>query len=1049
MGVESLSTQHLDLLQRAEFDPRPVPADLSLTAGPVDGRRLTRIVTIGRVEKGHPLTNPSIPQVPHEDVLVGLHGYNVPLAFLVQGSPVGVAIHLGTWQPKNQAVNVTDTDAALGSALRALYPAVEFAPADPKLEPWSCAGLGLGIPTLKPPGTLDRALPLDRLIRALSGADWAMLVLAEPVPESVVTDMRKRVINLSRLAQAEAQNAGRPSPLAQHYTELLSLSLKHLTQGQTGGAWRTAVYLLADEATYTRLASVWRSIFNGDDSALEPLRAWAFPEVMRWAVKWAMPDAIGDLFHPYRYQSLLTSVQLAAYVHLPMLETPGFRVNAAPNFDSVPPRMPEGATLPLGTVLHGDRSTQSMYSTSLKSLTRHIFIAGVTGSGKTNTIFHLLKQAAALDIPFLVIEPAKTEYRVLLKDRDLAPRLRVFTLGNEMVSPFRLNPFEVLPGTPVSVHLDLLRSVFAASFGMWTPLPQILEQCLHRVYTERGWDLTTDTNPRLDSGSDRADAFPTLSDLVGTVDQVTRELGYEEKITDDMRASLHTRLNSLRTGGKGRMLDVQRSLPMEAFLQHPTIFELEGMGDDDDKAFMMGLLLIRLIEYRRAAGLVDGLQHVLVIEEAHRLLTNVASHGPQEEANPRGKAVETFANLLSEIRAYGQGVIVTDQVPVKLAPDVIKNTNLKIAHRVAAVDDRTVLAGAMAMEERQAHALATLLVGQAAVFSEGDDAPVLIQIPQVKGETGQRPPRDSDVKEQMDALRASPGYESFFLPLPIYAQLGLQAGQADDLARQIVEDQAFQRTFVRLVASTVADTDALDRMWGELMPVVQAKRPANLSEQQLMCALAARASQWFTRHVGSQAGWTYSAIAGLADVLVRMLLARATGNDLAAVRAEFQQLALQLYACLHPPFPGCERLCRSENGGYTCLHRYSAADLINVGAYSAAWEQAVQSDEAGGDDHLYETWQVCQAAGYLLSEFWHEDMEPDIEARVTRSAVQACLCFGQQMMMRTHADKHPRFVRSEIDRLIEEEYDEQGPSSNSGTATQGATATAPATTNET
>src|SRR5205814_269464 len=130
----------------------------------------------------------------------------------------------------------------------------------------------------------------------------------------------------------------------------------------------------------------------------------------------------------------------------------------------------------------------------------------------------------------------------------------------------------------------------------------------------------------------------------------------------DMRGALLTRINGLRAGGKGRMLDVQRSLPMDALLKHPTVLELEGMGDDDDKAFVMGLLLIRLYEHRRAGGEVAGLQHLLVIEEAHRLLTNVGPRSSQEEADPRGKAVETFANLLSEIRAYGQGVIVADQI---------------------------------------------------------------------------------------------------------------------------------------------------------------------------------------------------------------------------------------------------------------------------------------------------------------------------------------------------------------------------------------------------
>lgn len=432
-----------------------------------------------------------------------------------------------------------------------------------------------------------------------------------------------------------------------------------------------------DADSYYPLVSAWRGIFSGSESLPEPVRVWGSGDAGRLATSWAMPDAPGapgpgHYQHPLQYQTLLTSPQLAAYVHLPQLETSGFAINLVPSFDAVPPSVEGERTVRLGDIALLARPTKNTYAIAADDLTRHTFVAGVTGAGKTNTIFHILKQAEALGVPFLVIEPAKTEYRALLHDKILKEKLRIFTLGSENVSPFRLNPFEALPGTPVSVHLDLLRSVFTAGFGMWTPLPQVLEQCLRRVYEDYGWDTATNANVRLDSHSDSAMAFPTLSDLAAKVDEVTRELGYEDRVTADIRAALLTRINSLRSGGKGLMLDTQRSLPMETILEAPTVLELEGMGDDDDKAFMTGLLFIRLVEHRRAENLSRDLRHLLVIEEAHRLLANVGRRASEEEADPRGKAVETFTNLLSEIRAYGQGVIVADQVPVKLAPEVIK-----------------------------------------------------------------------------------------------------------------------------------------------------------------------------------------------------------------------------------------------------------------------------------------------------------------------------------------------------------------------------------------
>src|SRR5262249_50725430 len=149
--------------------------------------------------------------------------------------------------------------------------------------------------------------------------------------------------------------------------------------------------------------------------------------------------------------------------------------------------------LSLGTVVHGARRTQTPYTIDANGLTRHAFVAGVTGSGKTNTVFHLLKETSERGIPFLVIEPTKAEYRSLLNHSEVGNRLQVFTLGNELVSPFRMNLFEPMPGTPVAVHLDLLRSAFGAGFGMWTPLPQVMERSLHRIYRDRGWDIATDS----------------------------------------------------------------------------------------------------------------------------------------------------------------------------------------------------------------------------------------------------------------------------------------------------------------------------------------------------------------------------------------------------------------------------------------------------------------------------------------------------------------------------------------------------------------------------
>ncbi|OHV29039.1 ATPase [Pseudofrankia sp. EUN1h] len=1033
-----VTTDSVDYLQRMSVAPS---LEVPFTVGDPDARRILRIRGVGRSDRDPRRPQPRELEEPWRartaDLITGLYGHRVPLAFEIDGTPAGVRVRLGTWSSTAPPTETQDRRRdVLAAVLAGLYsstsaeeePATVSSPlpAGPMHGGAPLGGFALGVPDPTGIQEQDGSAPIDRIIAALSGTTWSMLVLAHPLSEHGVARVRQQVLNELRAIATEAEAEGAPSPLAEHYVDLLKATLTHLGDGLATGAWRTGVYLLGDDQSYPRLAAAWRSVFSGVRSLPEPVRVHDLPEAVDLAQDWALPDQPGEpgpgLYRrPFELQSLLTTTQLAAYAHLPELETPGFMVETVARFDTAPA---DGRAdgLPVGRIVQRGRELASEYRVSLASLTRHAFVAGVTGSGKSNTVLSLLAAADRAQVPFLVVEPTKTEYRALLAHPTIGPRLRVFTAG-KLASPLLLNPFEVPTGTAVSEHLDLVRAAFTAAFGMWTPLPQILERCLHEVYTDRGWDLRTNENSRLRPGDETALAYPTLADLTAKVKDVIPTLGYEDRIAGDMRAALVTRLEGLRAGGKGAMLDVVRSLPCEELFGQPTVLELEALGDDGDKAFLAALILIRLAEYRRAQGQRPSLAHLLVIEEAHRLLANVQPTTSEESADPRGKAVETFSNLLSEIRAYGQGVIAADQIPVQLAAGVMKNTDLKIAHRIVSADDREAMGRAMVMDDDQIRALATLGVGEAAVFSTGEDAPMLVRIPLVKDRLTTTWPADGDVARHMAGWRQDAAMATLFLPRSFCADTCADAPEACAAARRMTGDDYVQRTIARVVLATIEESGALDRLWGDLAAVVSARRPPEMGEHELLRAVAGHGADWYAERRGAQGAWTYADTAQVEELLREMLLDKVDGGAGAATarrRAAFQAAARRLHQRTFAPYPVCEMVCAQDPP--LCLYRSAVADVVASGRYQQSWLGADTADSADAGPcgpRRKQTWDVCQDAAYEITEFPEENLPAQLADDIVASAKRVCLCFEQQMLA-ADPRKSPRTARRILARVLTE-----------------------------
>lgn len=734
-----------------------------------------------------------------EDFITSLYGTGEPFIFLFfcQREQIKVLIGLKEFERDVEL---------LSSQLKASFPGIELDKGElSEIPAFSFSGGLTGIPSSKKT-TEDQpeAEQIERLIHGLYGDLWAYLVEAQPISMEDVLLQSDAIAKEIRNTYKTRLLPGTPNEkdrVASHYVELLEAQFERLSLAQQVGAWQVKALLFAEEeSTLRRGLALLKGIYSGDESFPEPIRTF----VATTGVSTTKSNVSDD-----PRIMLITSRELALLAQLPKEEFPGYVVQPFSRFNASFTPL-EGERIAVGKILFEGAQTENTLSVSLNELCKHGLIAGVTGSGKTNTIFHLLSQLwREHRISFLVIEPAKREYRNLLNVEGFE-ELQVFTLGDETAVPFRLNPFEAPEGISIQTHIDLLLSAFNASFVLYAPMPYVLEQSIYEVYYDRGWNLASNLNAR---GTGPA-SFPTLSGLYFKVEEVIDRLGYDEKIKNDLKAALRVRINSLRIGGKGLMLDTRKSIEIESIMKRPTVLELAAIGSDQEKAFVMGLLLTILYEYWESQPKCkkNTLQHLTVVEEAHRLLKNVTESQHPEAVTTQAKAVEAFCNILSEIRAYGEGVVIADQIPVKLAPDAIKNTNLKVMHRMVAQEDREVMGGAMNLSEEQKRTVVSLNCGKAAVFAEGMDGPFLVKVPNVKESLESNGNVEKDaVKAHMDTI--------FYSTYPSTRQrfnacLECDASTNCDNFRTasslLLADFDFRKSFSRLFLTALLDSSHLE-----------------------------------------------------------------------------------------------------------------------------------------------------------------------------------------------------------------------------------------------
>jgi hypothetical protein len=650
----------------------------------------------------------------------------------------------------------------------------------------------------------------ESALQTLMGRHFAWLIVADPTDllDDETAELRSELTVLRRYDEEQAR----------FDADRAQRRLAELDSYREAGLWNVRVLVGASSEPELRLIAPL--LVGSADLRAHPYRLRCADGAQEFADVLAarMTDPADGSQLPFA----ATAGALAALTGLPRHEVPGVRVLQAGYFD-LTSEVGAGESVALGEILDGQDRPVGQFRVPLSTLNRHALVAGATGAGKSQTVRHLLEQLTAAGVGWLAIEPVKSEYAAMAARLGQGAPVTLINPADPEAIPLSVNPLAPEPGYPVQAHIDMVRALFLAAFDAHEPFPQIMSQALQRAYEECGWDPQT--------GAGRPEtavppSVPTLARLQAAALAVIEDVGYGPELRADVRGFVEVRLRSLRTGSAGRFFEGGHPVDIAALLSQNVVLALEDVANDEDKAFLIGTLLIRIVEHlrlRAKTSPANGLRHVIVLEEAHRLL-----RAGRDGASAH--AVELFAAMLAEIRAYGEGIVVAEQIPAKLVPDVVKNTALKVLHRLPAADDRRLVGATMNLDDGQSRQVVSMLPGEAAVFADGMDRPLRIRVPY----GGDRERRD-DARLPAAAV-----------PVPVTGRRSAACGLTclGDRACSLVEIRTAE-----LLAGSAAD--AWIRVWAEAyvlahltnrprprVPVPLRQRWANLDPRLRECLLA-------------------------------------------------------------------------------------------------------------------------------------------------------------------------------------------------------------------
>lgn len=516
--------------------------------------------------------------------------------------------------------------------------------------------------------------------------------------------------------------------------EKIDIHLNRLSECEDLGVWNSCAYFITNDKQTNRIISgAYQSIMRGEDSYTGAINIWSDNDDKTKHKLKDINNYIKNLYHPlFKIDSNtplvspampVSSLELSIQSGIPQKSVPGLPVIKYSTFArevlTYNNNVDNSKSISIGKIFHLGNEEYNEVNLNINSLSSHTFITGSTGSGKSNAVYRIISELTKKNIKFMVIESAKGEYKNIFGHKK---DVKILGSNPYHTKLLRINPFSFNNNIHVLEHIDRLIDIFNVCWPMYAAMPAILKEAIEKAYISAGWDLDLSTNAYDNN------LFPNFIDVLSCLKNIIDSSDFSQEVKSNYTGALVTRVKSLTNGITGRMF-ASNEISDEELFDSNVIIDLSRIGSSETKSMIMGILIIKLSEYRSSLSTMnEDLKHITVLEEAHNILKRTSTEQNIEGANLIGKSVEMLSNSIAEMRTYGEGFIIADQSPSAVDISAIRNTNTKIILRLPEYSDREVVGKAASLNDKQIEELSKLQTGVAAIYQNNWIESVLCKI---------------------------------------------------------------------------------------------------------------------------------------------------------------------------------------------------------------------------------------------------------------------------------------------------------------------------------